>query len=107
MAALKGQRHCFSHSAHTVHQRRAASRRGGQHNRVPNAARISSPATTAMVMVELSQALADAKRHPNSLQRGMLIARVGLALMKVRELSEVEDRLDAIERRLEATERMQ
>jgi hypothetical protein len=56
-------------------------------------------------MLALTQAMSDARQHPNTLHRGMLVARLGLALIKVIEVSQIEDRLDAIERRLQATER--
>jgi hypothetical protein len=105
MAALRGSGLCFNHSPTTAKSRSIARYKGGRQTRVPNAPTVISPATTAIVMLELTQALADAKRHPNTLQRGMLTARLGLALVKVIEVSQIEDRLDAIERRLEATER--
>lgn len=101
MAALRGRTRCYNHSSQTAGKRALSRRRGGLRTRVPNAPSVSTPATTALVMLSLTQALADAKRHPNTAQRGMLIARLGLALVKVLEVSEIEERFEMIERRLE------
>ncbi|MDP9178409.1 MAG: hypothetical protein M3O61_12075 [Gemmatimonadota bacterium] len=56
-------------------------------------------------MLELTQAMADAKRHPNTFARGMLIARLALAILKSNEVGAIEDRLDAIERLMDRKER--
>jgi hypothetical protein len=105
MRPLKGQRFCFAHSPRTKVQRRAASSRGGRAERVPNAPAISTPANIADIRLRLTQGLADAGQHPNTLQRGMLIARLTMALIKVIEVSDIEGRFETIEERLAEMEK--
>ena len=107
MAPLKGSRFCYIHAPETAGRRVVSRRRAGQRQRIPNAKRVTTPATIGDVALELTQALADARIHPNSLQRGMLIARLTLAVLKVIEVGQLEVRLDSIEERLEAMERVQ
>lgn len=105
MKPLKGSRHCFSHSAQTVHQRRVASSRGGKRHRVLNAKAPVPARSITDLQGHLEQAIADAMMHPNSLQRSMVIARLVLASARMIEVGDVERRLELIERQLANMER--
>jgi hypothetical protein len=105
MPALLGQTLCFNHSPSAAKARSVSRKKGGRKTRIRNAPSIRTPASTSTVMLELTQALADAKLHPNSLHRGQLIVRLGLAVVKVLEVTEIELRLNAVEERLAEHER--
>lgn len=105
MKPLKGSRHCFAHSADTAHQRKAASSRGGQWRRVPNASAPTPVASIADLQQHIGQALADVLQHDNTLRRAMVVARLVMAAAKIIEDAAIIHRLDEIEARLQTMER--
>lgn len=105
MAALTGQALCYTHSPTATLQRAASRRSGGKRTRVANAPAVTTSASVTDVCLLLTQALADARMHENSLQRATVIARLSLALMRAIEAGEIEDRLNLIEQRLAGMER--
>jgi hypothetical protein len=108
MAPLTGESHCFQHSPAKARARADARRKGGHNRRTPPSAReagaeVPTLKTAADVLREVEEALADAKCLENSARRAAAVVGVlGLAL-KVHEVGAIEERLAAIEERLNGT----
>jgi hypothetical protein len=105
MAALKGKRRCFAHSPTTMHQRRAASSRGGRNNRTPKAQTSAPVSSTADLQRHVGQVLADVLLRENTERRALSVARLIEVARKLIEQEEVERRLEMVEQRLTAMER--
>lgn len=106
MAPLKGSRWCYIHAPEAASARVVSRRNAGLRSRTPNAPRVTTPASIEDIGLALTQALADAAMHPNSLQRGMLVARLTLSILRVVEVGELEERLQVVEDQLRANERV-
>jgi len=105
MRPLKGARYCFSHSANTVHARRSASRRGGQHNRTPKAKAPVLVQSIKDLQEHVGQVLADVLLRDNTERRALAAARLVEVGRKLIVDGDIERRLDAIEARLDAQEK--
>lgn len=105
MRPLRGDTLCFRHSPRTVHQRRAASARGGRHNRTPKASSAVAVASIADLQRHVGQALADVLLRDNTERRANAVARLVEVARRLIEVGEVEDRMNLIEQRLAWMER--
>ena len=106
MAPLKGERRCWAHSPRTARRRGLASSRGGRATRVGKAARPVPVASIPDLQRYVGQAIADVLLRENTERRANSIARLVEVARRLIEHGDLNDRLDLIERRLEAMEGM-
>lgn len=102
MAALSGQRQCFSHSARTVHQRLAASRRGGRKNRTAKASAPVAVKTIVELQQHVGKVLADILLRDNTEKRALAVARLVEVARRLIVEHEVAEWMELIEQRLDA-----
>lgn len=103
MAALKGQRQCFTHSPSTRGARTVARRRGGR-NTVRAAVKVGLRSIEDLQAV-LEQEAGEVLKLSRSLRRASVVTRMLGEGRKLIEVSSIERRLDMIEQRLDAQEK--
>lgn len=103
MAAMKGQRHCFTHSPKAAKARKAARVKGGK-TRGIGYGTPADVATITSLQRHLAQALGDSLIRPNSERRCITIARLLDVGRKLIEQGETERRLELLEARLDDLE---
>lgn len=107
MRRLRGGRFCFIHSPSTAAKRQTARQRGGLNSRVANAKRPVPMNEASDVRAIVAQAVADALQHQNTLRRATVVLRGAEVALKVLDALDVQERLTALQLRLDALERMQ
>jgi hypothetical protein len=96
MAPLKGTAHCFKHSARTAAARKRSASKGGKRSRVPNAATPYEVASIESLQTIVGRAVADTLKHPNSLQRSGILARLTMTAKSLFEVGEVQEQLEQL-----------
>lgn len=102
-----GSGFCFHHSPRLARQRHEARRRGGlasQHGTVPDPADPVSLQSVSDVLALLETAAQDTMGRKPSLQRARALCYVVQTALKVLEVGALSDRLEALERTLDAKE---
>ncbi len=103
--ALTGSDLCFTHDPERAQERAAARRRGGHNRRTPKAEDPSGYPTrlrsVADVQAVLERALADTWAQENSGARTQALVRLAHGALKALEVGDLEERLAALEARLE------
>jgi hypothetical protein len=104
MAALAGSDYCWNHAPEVAADRARARRKGGEHSRTPYAVEPSPeerPSLRDMSVVALAErAVADTLQQPNTSHRSRTLLQACLVALRVHEVGEMEERLAAIEARL-------
>lgn len=106
VACLAGKEYCFTHDPATATERRAARSRGGaaRHGRSIGGAGDYAPVTIASVtdiVPLLARTINDCLLMENSLNRARTIGYLAIALAKVFEVAELDERLKVLEARYE------
>jgi hypothetical protein len=99
MPAMKGQRHCFTHSPNAATARRSARQKGGRTRGIGYGVPADVSSIGALQR-HLAQALGDSLIRPNSERRCVTIARLVEVARKLIEVGEVQQRLELVEARL-------
>ena len=103
-AAVSNSKYCMIHAPHLGAKRAQARKRGGQSHRV-NHGDIAMPAqlrTRDDELQLLDYTLAELAQHDNTLLRVEKLIRLIQASARLREVGELESRLEAIEQALKA-----
>lgn len=97
---------CFVHDPARGAERAAARRKGGQHSRIPHAGNAAGLPTQIRTLDQVLQLLdyevAELLPMENSIQRGRLIVALAHAFIEAIKTGELEERVAAIERALQA-----
>lgn len=105
MAPVAGSDFCWAHAPEVAPRRAAARRKGGEQTRTPYAVEPStterpSLADVASIRALLERAVADTLQQPNGAHRSRALAHACTVAMKVHEVGELEERLTALEQRV-------
>ena len=104
---LAGSDYCFTHEPSKAKERSRARRRGGLNKRVKKADdvdRRDTLRTVEDVFALLEETLADTRLLENGTNRSKVLISIAVAALRAMEVGQLEERLEALEQTLAASE---